>query len=106
MADKIDNGGPAFPTVKSSLTRDHLREAGLFTQDYETIGGMSLRDWFAGQASPTVLGLIGVPKDGPDDLWDRSIAERCYAIADAMLEARGAKKDLALAPRAQLVLFL
>jgi len=62
MNDKIDDGGPVTEPV------------------------CSLRDWFAGMA---LSGLI------PNAAWDYSsgpcnaaAAERCYAIADAMIEAR------------------
>lgn len=50
--------------------------------------GMSLRDWFAGQALPTVVSLIGIPEDGPDDLWNAALATQAYGIADAMLKVR------------------
>lgn len=79
MTDKIDDGGPAFPSEGEGHGNPKYHSP-----------GMSLRDHFAGQALPTVLGLIGIPEDGPDDLWDGSIAERCYALADAMLAARKA----------------
>lgn len=52
--------------------------------------GMSLRDYFAGQALPSVIGMIGIPEDAPDDLWDAAIARQAYALADAMLVARKA----------------
>jgi hypothetical protein len=42
--------------------------------------GMTLRDYFAGQA------LIGIT---PVDISYTQMAERAYYIADAMLEARG-----------------
>jgi hypothetical protein len=45
--------------------------------------GMTLRDWFAGQA------LAGRLADGTDGLR-QSVAEEAYAYADAMLKARGA----------------
>lgn len=68
---KRDNGGYAFP-------RDGRSPFG--PQD-----GMTLRDWFAGQAlaglsanSAVSLGLY------PTD----EFASNCFAIADAMLEAR------------------
>ena len=44
--------------------------------------GMTLRDYFAGQA------LIGRLADGTDRR-KRDVAEEAYAYADAMLEARG-----------------
>ena len=88
MTREIEDGGPAFPTVKSSLMRDHVREAGRFTHDYETVGGMSLRDYFAGQAlAGTLAGAktFGPFKDADD------IALRSYRMADAMLAARATR---------------
>lgn len=66
---KSENGGPAFPTRP-----DQYHVAGQ---------GMTLRDWFAGQA---LAGIIAQPNlEG----WDPSItAEWAYELADAMLEAR------------------
>jgi len=43
--------------------------------------GMTLRDWFAGQA----LAGICVGVDDPNEPW---IAQKAYQIADAMMEAR------------------
>jgi hypothetical protein len=65
----INNGGPAFP----------------FDGYYGETYGMTLRDWFAGQA---LAGLIADPsRDGSAD--DR--ARYAYAYADAMLRAREVK---------------
>ena len=44
--------------------------------------GLSLRDWFAGQA------LTGAFRGGDTDIHDDVFAQRCYALADAMLKAR------------------
>ena len=53
--------------------------------------GMTLRDWFAGQA------LAGErASETPDMCWgdDRAaLADSCYADADAMLKAREAPGD-------------
>jgi hypothetical protein len=46
--------------------------------------GMTLRDWFAGQA---LTGLIAHP-NGPAGQW-KDAAEQAYEAADAMIEARG-----------------
>ena len=63
---KENDGGPAFPKPPSSFTAT-------------VQNGMSLRDWFAGQA------IVGLAMDkNPADM----IAEWAYAVADAMLEAR------------------
>ena len=65
---KTENGGPAFP-------QDLQGRRG----DDPSLQGMSLRDWFAGQA------IVGLAMDkNPADM----IAEWAYAVADAMLEAR------------------
>lgn len=72
MAEKPDDGGPAFP---------------LFLPDKPKGGfvfGMSLRDYFAGQA------LVGYMLNGtPNGLANEALcAEWAYKFADAMLRAR------------------
>ena len=73
MSEK-DDGGPAFPMAG---------EPGI-----EFDRGMSLRDWFAGQAlggnlaNPEMLWLDGDPNE---------LAGYCYGLADAMLNARSGK---------------
>ncbi len=66
-----DTGGPAFPGEGTNMGRYH---------------GMTLRDWFAGQA------LVGMLASAP--VADRSKpkhrgwAENAYLFADAMLAER------------------
>ena len=67
---KINNGGPAFP---------HAHE------DYPFQHGMSLRDWFAGQALAGILAKYF----GCGSLPSR--AEARMMFADAMLKAREVK---------------
>ena len=67
----IETGGPAFPTTNYSA---------VYTE------GMSLRDYFAGQALAAVNLGIGV-----SDEYYRKTAKHCYAVADAMLRAREQK---------------
>ena len=64
MNDKINNGGPAFPVVDLTLTKE----------------GMTLRDYFAAKAMQEMK-------------WhdEDHAAQACYEIADAMLRARGSK---------------
>ena len=70
------NDGPAFPGA---------------TEDYFQFG-MSLRDYFAGQAVGAILGLDMnhapgvVPKKGEDG--NQAIARVAYSLADAMLAER------------------
>jgi hypothetical protein len=65
---KKQDGGPAFPA-----------EHGL------SKSGMSLRDWFAGQA------LVGLAREISDDITvhrRNGIASDAYELADAMLAER------------------
>ena len=76
MSDNIKDGGPAFPVVRMPLDPDTILNR----------PGMSLRDWFAGQALAGIM-----PSDGRPD-GDVNKAQWAYEIADAMLKAReGAK---------------
>lgn len=71
MNNKINDGGPAFP-----VTLDHRGCAGAY--------GMTLRDWFAGQA---IVGILSSP-EAPSDA---TIAGYAYNLADAMIAAREVK---------------
>ena len=71
-----DDGGPAFPvTVPDKYGR--------------APSGMTLRDWFAGQALPVVHHHGG--RYGPQGL--KQVAEQAYEVADAMLAARKGQGD-------------
>lgn len=68
---KTNDGGPAFPRVQTGAV-------------VATDTGMSLRDWFAGQA------LAAVIASDPDGQVPASKqAEAAYFYADAMLKDRG-----------------
>ena len=80
-----DDGGPAFPGMQD------VGSSG----DYMTVynNGMTLRDYFAARAMQGELAAQDVRNDGkgtgvltPDTMLP--FATRCYAMADAMLEAR------------------
>lgn len=68
---KKPDGGPAFPWPESL--------------DYEGWGGMSLRDWFAGQA---LMGIMASENDYDYGKHLESNAAVSYAQADAMLAER------------------
>jgi hypothetical protein len=67
-------GGPAYPVV---VVTDLVGGASI---DWTTYKGMTLRDYFAGQA------LQGIISNGGYD--NRRAQEDAYKYADAMLEAR------------------
>ena len=76
MTTPIDDGGPAFPRTPMDDIRDEIR--------LQEIGGlqkgMTLRQWYAGQALP---GVIGATQN--TDLSARGVAAECILYADAMI---------------------
>lgn len=79
---KVNDGGPAFPHVY-----ERMPQLGPNIEKRYTQGGMTLRDWFAGQA------LAGrMARNTAYRTWSDAAAD-AYEIADAMLaeRARGTK---------------
>lgn len=64
----VNNGGPAFPLLGDGPNAPCFNE------------GMTLRDYFAGQALKSC-------SSGDYQYW-RDLADDCYAIADAMLASK------------------
>ena len=78
MSEKKD-GGPAFPR----------QGEGCFRPEYH-VSGMSLRDWFAGQALNGMLvdpGRMEIPRRS-DEEGLRQLAGWAYRFADAMIAKR------------------
>ena len=69
MSEKVETGGPAFPT--------HYRHSANYP-------GMELRDYFAAKA---MQGFLAAEYAYRPDGW----AKEAYEIADAMLKAREVK---------------
>ena len=79
MSTPINDGGPAFPYRETENT-------GQYRHHY----GMTLRDYFAGQALTNID--VRIPMSDDDDTPSPlAIANYMYVIADAMLAAREAK---------------
>lgn len=87
-----NDGGPAFPVeyLDKELMYSLRPEHGTIRAKTEATikaPGMSLRDWFAGMA------LAGMGERQPFAYHDANVpmakAQYAYAMADAMLEARG-----------------
>lgn len=81
-----DTSQPAFPCSLTSLK-------GLDTLTAEVTHGMTLRDWFAGQALTGFLAHGGLKWEIAQEQNDIAaglarVSEGCYLMADAMLEAR------------------
>jgi hypothetical protein len=74
MTDKPENP-QAFP-------------AGWPQHGYEPHYGMTLRDYFAGKALPSVMHLCARDTLAPAESITQSFARKAYEIADAMLAER------------------
>jgi len=72
MSAPKNNGGPAFPF------RDEYCDG-----SFDQFTGMTLRDYFAGQA---LCGFISA--SGKRDVLAKLDAGMCYLMADAMIKAR------------------
>lgn len=87
MTKKIEDGGPAFPCTNEQFTHGNPNVGDAWS-------GLSLRDWFAGQAlagnlSAENMGVGWIERlRSPDNA--RLMADRAYQMADAMLAARKA----------------
>ena len=74
----MNDGGPAFP---GKICTGHIDDAPIYEHPY----GMSLRDYFAGQA------LAGIIFNIRPSYTNTDIATTCYSMADAMLAERKGK---------------
>jgi hypothetical protein len=75
-----NTGGSAFPTLKAKKVESNY--GGVYVDQYEAIGGLSIRDYFAIRAFQTRLAKH-------NDWTLTELTEQSYADADAMLKARG-----------------
>jgi len=74
---EINDGGPAFPCSNEQFTHGN-------PQTGDAWPGLSLRDYFAGQA---LAGLSSTPS--MRSIWDPAdMARQSYNYADAMIKAR------------------
>lgn len=72
-----NDGGPAFPRTGEGFGNPRYDEP-----------GMSLRDWFAGQALAAYISHLGAQSLHASCYTDECASE-AYAFADAMLAERG-----------------
>lgn len=92
--EKFSDGGPAFPSAQPTetwVTGQH----GQAVPVVERHGGMSLRDWYAGQFFAAAVSdreqwLCHMGDKGATPAYDY-VAGEAYQMADAMLKAREAQ---------------
>ena len=78
MSGNNNNGGPAFPGQHVN----YIETLGNVVHDQWS--GMTLRDWFAGQAMPMLKNAIYAQGPTRDEAY-ASVAFESYMIAEAML---------------------
>ena len=84
--ERINDGGPAFPTPDVYHPNGQVQYGS---------NGMTLRDWFAGQALVALLGnnetLVSLKgkKEQYALSFPEAMTKYCYQAADAMLKERG-----------------
>ena len=77
MTDKINTGGPAYPLVVEYMEYNE--------------SGMTLRDYFAGQAVGEVIAYFADKHPIRNEPAPVAFARKAYEIADAMIAAREPK---------------
>lgn len=82
MSTPVNTGGPAFPFVQ------WRSPDGMYSVQQDA--GMTLRDWFAGQALPQVMAIYAVANGHMigTDHFPRNCAAHAYTMADAMITER------------------
>lgn len=81
---EIDKDLPAFPVPCVSQNNGSGE-----TVSHQSYGGMTLRDYFAAKSLPTMLDICRLDSRDEGVSLLEHVAENAYAIADAMLVARG-----------------
>jgi len=77
------DGGPAFPEAIA---------VGPAGDVYPGFSGMSLRDWFAGQAVVACIQKCVPQECDTGENMEQMFARKAFLVADAMLAARAAAK--------------
>ena len=81
---EIETGGPAFPCEQ------HETLDGSWNQTFDP--GMTLRDWFAGQALAACIQKCVPQECNTGENMEQMFARKAFLVADAMLATRTAAK--------------
>jgi hypothetical protein len=82
------DGGAAFPRQFVPPGRYADRHSSSSWAGHQEQSGMSLRDWFAGQALAGILASFPPDAHFATDKAKKALADDSYALAEAMLRAR------------------
>jgi hypothetical protein len=95
MSTPINDGGPAFPGFSNTSGYGNVKPFIMPSGEVvwqEHSPGMTLRDWFAGQALAGFSADMKSWRFKDDQLTPQEVARMCYVSADAMLAARAGKE--------------
>ena len=84
------DGGPAFP--QPDLSGYGIGPAISSDGGTYLVSGMSLRDWFAGQALAACIQKCVPQECNTGENMEQMFARKAFLVADAMLAARAAAK--------------
>lgn len=81
-------GGSAFPhAIPTGFCR--VKDDLTIEREFQTVGGMTLRDWYAGMALTAVMNTLDNKHTGVYILpYDETVASLAFMIADAMIAER------------------
>jgi len=84
------DGGPAFPVEVTNYGERNMTIGGMVVPPGAMMqfAGMTIRDWFAGQALALMKEAMAEGYWTPGDNPNKELAEASYQIADAMLAER------------------
>ena len=82
----MKDGGPAFPKLERSIPESLNVRGARIDYVHRSAGGMTLRDYFAGQALAGALAAMTDPNVRITDVG--LVSKRAYHFADAMLAER------------------
>jgi hypothetical protein len=90
MASVANNGGPAFPQIRTNREEQtgSTHEHAVDIANVHSYGGMTMRDYFAAQALPQVMQSADNQSVLAWPNWAKEVAAASYEIADAMLAER------------------
>jgi len=86
--EKIYDGGSVTADI---ISQRYVAEHGMIEEKVQSVGGLSVRDYFAaaalqGLVSAVITTAAGSARD--PDQTGKELSEACYALADKMLAAR------------------
>ena len=88
MSNKINDGGPAFPCNEPDLNAGHWKGGYEIFMHHR---GMSIRQWYAGQALPSILSYAlnyETHCDAPKNPWTQeAVIALAVSYADKMIAA-------------------